>query len=78
MDAGMPSDELQISAHCLLRLTTALALESQLIPHGQPSATAELNERTGRQLSSSEWLAILEPYYRRRFCPGEAAADQRL
>jgi hypothetical protein len=74
----MPADQLQLTAHCLLRLTTALALEAAAIPHGQPSAAAELNERTGRRLSSAQWLAILEPYYRRRLCPAEAARAQGL
>jgi hypothetical protein len=67
----MPPDELRLSAHCLLRLTTALILECGDVPHGQPCAADELNARTGRQLSSRQWLEILEPHYRRRFCPGE-------
>lgn len=67
----MPSNELQLTSHCLLRLSTALMLEAVDIPHGLPTATAELNRRTGRNLSSREWLAILEPHYRRRFAPGE-------
>lgn len=71
--AGMPHDQLELTAHCLLRLTIAVALEAQAIPHGEPSATAELNERTGRRLTSSQWLAILEPHYSRRFYPAEAA-----
>jgi hypothetical protein len=67
----MSPDELQLTAHCLLRLTTALMLESVDVPHGLPTATEELNTRTGRQLSSREWLHLLEPHYRRRFAPGE-------
>lgn len=67
----MPSDELQLTSHCLLRLSTALMLEVANVPHGLPTATTELNRRTGRNLSSREWLNILEPYYRRRFAPGE-------
>jgi hypothetical protein len=78
----MSHDRLELTAHCLLRLTVALALETQAVLHGEPSATTELNERTGRQLTSSQWLAILEPHYKRRFCPtgsgrrsGGVAAD---
>jgi hypothetical protein len=63
----MPPDELHVTAHCLLRLTTALTLEAAGICHSQGSATAELNHRTCRQLTSAQWLAILEPHYRKRF-----------
>jgi hypothetical protein len=67
----MPPNELQLTSHCLLRLSTALMLEVAGVPHGLPSATDELNRRTRRQLSSHEWLRLLEPHYRRRFAPGE-------
>jgi hypothetical protein len=64
-------DSLEISSHCLLRLTTSLMLEAQGVPHCQPLAVDELNSATGRRLGAREWLAILEPYYRQRFMPGE-------
>jgi hypothetical protein len=67
----MSTSELRITAHCLLRLSTALMLEVADIPHGLPSATSELNRRTGRNHSSREWLDILEPRWRRLFCPGD-------
>jgi hypothetical protein len=67
----MAINELQLTAHCLLRLATALMLESTNVPHGQSRATDELNALTGRRLSSREWLALLEPHYRKRFCPGD-------
>lgn len=50
-----------------------LMLETQGIPHCQPSAIDELNRATGRHLSAHEWLAILEPYYRSRFMPGDSS-----
>lgn len=67
----MPPERLEITSHCLLRLVTTLMLEAADIPHGQPCASEELNHRTARQHSSREWLAILEPHYRRRFMPGD-------
>lgn len=70
----LPPEQLEISGHCLLRLTTALALEAAGINHNHPSATDELNGRTGRQLSPTQWLAVLEPAYLRTFAPGESEA----
>jgi hypothetical protein len=79
MDGGVSvTDQLELTAHCLLRLTTALMLEAVGIPHGQPSAAAELNRRTDRTLTSNQWLAILEPHYRRRFSPAQATRGQGL
>ena len=68
------ADVLQLTAHCLLRLCIALALEAGGIDHGLPSAAADLNQRAGRRYTARRWLEILEPYYLRRFSPGDAAA----
>lgn len=68
----LPPDRLELSAHCLLRLCLTLALEAAGVPHGQDSATAELNAATGRRLSARQWLALLEPAYQQRFDPASA------
>jgi hypothetical protein len=67
-----PPEQLELTAHCLLRLCLTLALEAGGVPHGQDSATAELNTATGRQLSARQWLTLLEPAYQQRFDPGPA------
>lgn len=66
------ADQLQLSGHCLLRLTTALLLEEGgiAIGHG-PRAATELNARSGRAYSQRQWIAILEPAYRQRFLFGD-------
>lgn len=61
---------IQLSAHCLLRLATALMLEAQGIDHGFPRANEELNALSSRSFSSGQWLQILEPAYCRQFDPG--------
>lgn len=66
----LPPDRLELSAHCLLRLSVTLALEAAGVPHGQNSATAELNTATSRRLSARQWIALLEPAYQQRFDPG--------
>ena len=65
------AQQLELTAHCLLRLTTALMLESRGIDHLHPSATDELNQRTGRAYAANQWLQIIGPAYLERFCPGE-------
>lgn len=65
--------QIQLSAHCLLRLATALMLEAQGIDHGFPAARQELNELSGRCYSASRWLQILEPAYCQRFAPAPRA-----
>jgi hypothetical protein len=62
-------DEIQITAHCLLRLSTALLLEVGGIDHGHSCATDELNRLSGRSLPPKEWLLLLQPLYCARFCP---------
>jgi hypothetical protein len=68
--------QLSLSGHCLLRLMTALLLETQGMIPIHPAASAELNRRTGRCHSAAQWVAILAPAFRRRFCPGDE--DLRL
>lgn len=70
-----PRDSLIITTHCLLRLTTALMLESQGLDHALPTATGELNRLTGRSYPAGRWLEILEPYYQARFDPGPRDMD---
>jgi len=69
----MPPDEqpaaLVISAHCLLRLMTALLLENEGLVPFPPAASAELNARTGRQHTARQWARLLGPAYQRRFGP---------
>ena len=65
-------DRLELSTHCLLRLCVTLALEAAGVPHGQDSATAELNTATSRRLSARQWITLLEPAYQRHFDPGPA------
>jgi hypothetical protein len=64
-------ESVEITSHCLLRLTTALALEAAGLPHGFPLAAQELNERTSRNFSAREWLEVLEPAYLKRFSPND-------
>lgn len=65
------AQQLELTAHCLLRLTTALMLESRGIDHLHPKAADELNELTGRDYTAGQWLEIIGPFYLKRFCPGE-------
>lgn len=74
--APQPPAHLTLSGHCLLRLMTALLLETQGMILIRPAASAELNRRTGRCHSADQWVTILAPAYRRRFNPGEQ--DLRL
>jgi hypothetical protein len=67
----MPHESLAITAHDLLRMVTALLFEVRGVPHKHDSVTAELNQLTGRHWTARDWLAILEPSYRRRFMPGD-------
>lgn len=72
MAPGRPlPEQLEITSHCLLRLCIALCLEREGLPHGGPCATRELNERTDRQYTAKQWLAILEPHYVKRFSPND-------
>jgi hypothetical protein len=66
--------QITLTAHCLLRLMTALLLETQGAVPFLPSATAELNTRTGRSYTAAQWIDLLMPYFRRRFAPGEQSA----
>lgn len=62
--AGEPLESLQLSAHCVLRYTTALMLEVGGVHHhvtGSPSAS--LNKMTGRNHTPREWLKILSAPY---------------
>lgn len=61
------AEAVEISAHCLLRLMTALLLETEGIIPLHPAASAELNARTGRSYSAHQWVLTLEPAYQRRF-----------
>jgi hypothetical protein len=54
--------QITLTAHCLLRLMTALLLETQGAVPFLPSATA------------AQWVDLLMPYFRRRFSPGEQSA----
>lgn len=67
---SLPPESFTLTAHCLLRLTTALAMEAKDLAHPFPTATGELNRRTGRCYPAWKWLEILEPYYQERFEPG--------
>ena len=67
----MPPESIEITSHCLLRLTTALALEAAGLPHGFPLAALELNQQSGRTLCAQQWLQILEPAYLQRFSPND-------
>lgn len=67
----MQPESLELTSHCLLRLCTALAIEAADLPHGFPSATLELNQRSGRNLTAEQWLRILEPSYVRIFSPND-------
>lgn len=60
-------ETISITAHCLLRYTVALMLESKGLDHSYPSATAELNRLAGRSHTARQWFQILDPYYQRRF-----------
>jgi len=68
------AEALEISAHCLLRLMTALLLETEEIIPLHPAESAELNARTGRCYSARQWALILEPSYQRRFGRHESMA----
>lgn len=68
-----PADSIELTTHCLLRLVTALAIEAADIPHLQGSATEELNQRSGRQFTAEQWLAILDPAWVRQFEGGGRA-----
>lgn len=72
-----PSRQLELTPHCLLRLATALMLEAGGINHLHDCATDELNARTGRSHTASEWLEILAPAYVERFCPDQALRPRR-
>ncbi|MEB3256353.1 MAG: hypothetical protein VKJ05_08195 [Synechococcaceae cyanobacterium] len=61
------AEALEISAHCLLRLMTALLLESEGLVPLPPAASLLLNAQTAREHSAGEWIAILAPAYQRRF-----------
>jgi len=71
--AAQPAAHLTLSSHCLLRLMTALLLETQGTYPITASAAGELNSRTGRCYSAAQWVQILAPAFRRRFCPGDSS-----
>jgi hypothetical protein len=63
-----------LTSHCLLRLMTALLLETQGAVPFPPSASAELNSRTGYSYTAAHWIDLLTPHFQRRFSPGERSA----
>ncbi len=63
--------QITITAHCLLRLMTALLLETQGAVPFSPSASAELNSRSGRFYTAAQWIDLLSPQFQRRFSPGD-------
>lgn len=77
VSAGPVKEFIEITAHCLLRYYVALSLEAARIDHSHQRADRELNLKAGRVYTAKQWLDILEPYYTRRFSPGESTAHLR-